>query len=108
MFDDEYDRGWIGHDEPYLLSMASKAHNTNQSQFNITLVRTPSLNGQRICFGRVCGGVDVVKKVSQLGNTSGKLAKEVIISDCGASAEKIEPGRVPLPVPGMHMKSKNM
>jgi len=106
MFDDEYDKGWIGHDEPYLLSMASKDRNTNQSQFFITLTRTPNLNGSKICFGKVCGGVDVVKRVSQLGDTSGKLikAKEVIISDCGGPPEKIVDGAVPLPVP----KNKNL
>jgi cyclophilin family peptidyl-prolyl cis-trans isomerase len=102
MFDDEYETGWVAHDEPYLLSMASKARNTNQSQFNITLTRTPNLNGQRICFGRVISGVAVVKKVSQLGNTSGKLSKAVIISDCGGPPEKVE--RVPLPIPKKNKK----
>jgi cyclophilin family peptidyl-prolyl cis-trans isomerase len=103
MFDDEYDKGWVAHDEPYLLSMASKEKNTNQSQFNITLTRTPNLNGHKICFGRVTSGVEVVKKVSQLGNTSGKMPVPVIISDCGGPAEKVEP--VPLPTP---KKDKNL
>ena len=68
-FDDEIDPG-LQFDKPYLLAMANaglrrgmdgKIHGTNGSQFFITTVPTPWLNGHHTIFGEVAD--DASKKV---------------------------------------------
>ncbi|NPV07962.1 MAG: peptidylprolyl isomerase [Anaerolineae bacterium] len=57
-FEDEIDPG-LAFDEPGLLAMANAGANTNGSQFFITFVPTPWLNGAHTIFGRVVEGMDV-------------------------------------------------
>lgn len=73
----------VKHTKPGLLSMANAGKNTNGSQFFITTVACPWLDGAHVVFGEVVEGFDVVKTMESLGTRDGKPKKEIVISDCG-------------------------
>ncbi|MCW1884250.1 peptidylprolyl isomerase [Luteolibacter flavescens] len=63
-FADEIDRS-LRHDKPGLFSMANAGANTNGSQFFITHLPTPHLDGKHAVFGEVTKGQDVVNAIRQ-------------------------------------------
>jgi peptidyl-prolyl isomerase G (cyclophilin G) len=72
------------HDKPFMLSMANSGPDSNGSQFFITFKPTPHLNGKHVVFGRVVGGMDVVRQMEAVQTGAGdRPIDEVLIKDCG-------------------------
>jgi len=70
----------VKHDRPYLLSMANtSAPNTDGSQFFLTFVPTPHLDGKHTIFGEITEGKEVMKKLEAAGTPSGKTKEKLFI-----------------------------
>jgi len=81
-FDDEFHPS-LKHDRPGVLAMANAGPGTNGSQFYITHVATPWLDGKHTVFGHVIEGQDVVDAVAQ-----GDILETLEIIRVGEEAQK--------------------
>jgi len=71
------------HNKPGVLSMANAGPNTNGSQFFLTFVETPWLDGKHVVFGEVVEGLEVLKLLEAQGSDSGKTKVPVTITNSG-------------------------
>lgn len=71
------------HDKPGLLSMANAGPNTNGSQFFVTTVPCPWLDGKHVVFGEVVEGYSLVKEIESYGSQTGATKEKISIENSG-------------------------
>ena len=73
----------IKHTKGGLLSMANAGRNTNGSQFFITFVPCPWLDGKHVVFGEVAKGIELLAQLEKYGSQDGRPSAKIVIEDSG-------------------------
>eukprot|EP01125_Pyxidicula_operculata_P001783 TRINITY_DN11621_c0_g1_i1.p1 TRINITY_DN11621_c0_g1~~TRINITY_DN11621_c0_g1_i1.p1 ORF type:complete len:359 (+),score=98.21 TRINITY_DN11621_c0_g1_i1:25-1101(+) len=83
----------LKHTGPMLLSMANAGPGTNGSQFFVTTVKTPHLDGKHVVFGKVLKGQDVIRQCEYTPTgENDKPVQDVVIVNCGELKEGEDDG----------------
>ena len=89
-FEGEFD-AQVRHDRKGVLSMANAGPGTDGSQFFLTFVSTPHLDGKHTIFGRVRSGhaasLVTLAALEKLGSRSGRTTERVVIEKASLSIE---------------------
>ncbi len=85
-YEGEFDAS-VRHDKPGLLSMANAGPGTDGSQFFLTFVATPWLDGKHTIFGEVIDGMETLRALEQRGSSSGKPSEPLQIRRASVRAE---------------------
>jgi cyclophilin family peptidyl-prolyl cis-trans isomerase len=85
-FDGEFSPS-VRHDRPGLLSMANAGPGTDGSQFFLTFVETPWLDGKHSIFGEVVEGMETVKELEKFGSRSGRTSEKLTIDKAWITVE---------------------
>jgi peptidyl-prolyl cis-trans isomerase B (cyclophilin B) len=77
----------LKHDKGGMLSMANAGPGTDGSQFFLTFVATPWLNGKHTLFGEVVEGMGTLQELERRGSPSGQTKEELVIRKARITVE---------------------
>ncbi len=77
----------VRHDKPGLLSMANAGPGTDGSQFFLTFIPTPWLDGKHTIFGEVVEGMETVQALEARGSESGQTSEPLQIEKATVRVE---------------------
>ena len=77
----------VKHNKPGMLSMANAGAGTDGSQFFLTFVKTPHLDGKHTIFGKVVEGMDTVEQIEKAGSRGGKTKEKILLESATISVE---------------------
>jgi len=75
------------HDKPGLLSMANAGPGTDGSQFFLTFVPTPWLDGKHTIFGEVVEGMGALQELERRGTQSGQTREPLLLRKATITVE---------------------